>query len=190
MAWNLGLLGAASFAEFLSSFDLLEHQSITTAVGSVTFSNLNTYAADYQHLQLRLRQTPNGPNQQSLYLRFNDTTSSYSFHGFGGNGSTIYQYGVNNEPGMKPNYYSPVYNDSEMHGIIDILDFSSTNKNTTIKTFRSSIIRVTGAIEGSVEYHTGAWFNTAAVTSLSLVGSSGVVAYPAEISLYGMKKVA
>ena len=48
----LGFFAAAG-AVAGGSYDLLETTILSSNAASVTFSNLNNYAADYQHLQIR-----------------------------------------------------------------------------------------------------------------------------------------
>jgi hypothetical protein len=51
----LGVLQAQAAGQVAAgSFDLLETQVLTSSAASVTFSSLSTYAADYQHLQIRI----------------------------------------------------------------------------------------------------------------------------------------
>ena len=68
----------------VDAFDLLETQTLGTAAASVTFSSLSTYAADYQHLQIRMvAKSADGvsSNLRDLRIQVNaDTAANYAAH--------------------------------------------------------------------------------------------------------------
>jgi hypothetical protein len=74
-------------------------------------------------------------------------------------------------------------------GITDILDYTNTNKNTTVRHIGG--VETNGAasgVAGFVQMSSGAWFNTNAVTSLSfypIEGASNFVA-GTRFDLYGI----
>jgi hypothetical protein len=79
---------------------------------------------------------------------------------------------------------SPVTNaDVYCVSVIDILDYANTNKNTTVRTLQGRDTNGTGILA----LNSGAWYNTAAVTSITLAAR---VYNPTSISsfaLYGIK---
>jgi len=69
--------------------------------------------------------------------------------------------------------------------IFDILDFSSTSKNTTA---RASTGLLTGSTTNLIELNSGAHFNTSAVTSLKIQDLTGNnLVTGSRFSLYGIK---
>jgi hypothetical protein len=169
----------------VAAFDLL--QTVTpSGTGTVTFSGLDTYTS-YRHLQLRI--AARSSNAQggigSIFLRFNSSTTGYAFHNLFGSGSTVSSDANSSQAEIT---LPAIINDGATAsvfsvGIIDILDFSSSNKNTTIR----------GLIGGTttspqVRLLSGLWNNTAAVTSFTLVvGGGSNYLSGSRISLYGIK---
>ena len=177
---------AAYFPEFESD-DFLEEVVLTTSASSVTFSSLGTYAtAGYKHLQIRMvAKTSNYPG---FNLRFNsDTGNSYYMHRLYGAGGTVGTsgYGAVNEIRFVNGIPDETAAANEFGAaVVDILDFSSSSKNTTV---RAS----TGAVYTdypSVQLFSGLWINTAAVTSMTLADpAGGNFVANCRFSLYGSK---
>jgi hypothetical protein len=78
--------------------------------------------------------------------------------------------------GYAGNQFSPA--------VIDILDpFESGVKNKVVRGFSGS----PSSGDKGVAIHSGLWLNTAAVTSITLLGLSGNIDINSRISLYGLK---
>ena len=171
----------------VSAFDLLETTILGTATATVTFSSLGSYS-DYKHLQIRAvvrsdRATPF--TAVDVFARLNsDTGNNYRAHRLSGDGSSVssFAYAAVNSMGMvniptstnTANIFSPV--------VIDILDFSSSNKNTTLRALGGN----TGS-STNIGLNSGLWVNTAAVTSISLFADSSNFVAGSRFSLYGVK---
>jgi hypothetical protein len=186
----LGVLAVAGAgaAGGANSFDLLETTLLSSAAASVTFSNLNNYS-DYKHLQVRWTgQTASTFDAltDNLRMRFNGITSGvYARHRLRGQGTNVLsnadssqteillESGINRVP--NGNAFAA--------GVIDILDFSSADKNTTIRAFTNA-----PATNGDsfVSLHSGLYGQTTAVTSFQLYASTNLVA-GSRFSLYGIK---
>lgn len=67
--------------------------------------------------------------------------------------------------------------------IVDILDFSSTTKNKTVRTLTGSAYSATQQIK----LMSGSWSNTAAITSITLFEIPGAYQAGSRFSLYGLK---
>jgi hypothetical protein len=167
----------------------------TVTVGSggqatISFSNLNsTYGSTYQHLQIRavLRST-RSDTDSIYYVQFNgDTAANYRAHFLRGNGSAVtsesntasYPNGIiifGGLPGntATANAFGP--------NVIDILDPFETTKNTTIR----ALVGQSASIN-RIALESGAWFNTAALTSITLDDVFGNFAQYSRVSLYGMR---
>jgi hypothetical protein len=161
-----------------SDFDLLETQVLTTAESSVVFSGLSTYAADYQHLQIRM--ALDSSVNSSIKFRFNgDTATNYSFHYLEGNGSTAASAAVANH-----GYGYMGYSFAGYAGFVtDILDPFETSKYTTTRT-------LSGTTDGGnrVYLTSSNWRNTAALTSMQIINESGNFVTGSRFSLYGYGK--
>ena len=168
------------------AYDLLETTTLTSSASSVTFSGLGSYS-DYAHLQIRaVTRTGVGTYSETL-LQFNgDTGSNYSTHRLRGNGSNVTSSGwiadtkIHASSGEQSNSASGAY----FAMVLDILDFSSSSKNTTIRSLSGG----TGMsnTQDQVALTSGVWVNTAAVTSMEFSYSVDFQA-GSRFSLYGIK---
>lgn len=147
---------------------------------SVTFSNLGQYAGIYQHLQIRAVAKTNaavGYNILEMVLRFNGSNANYRancLRGFSGSVthfaptlSTQLLVGqtVSNDSGIGPTFGVSV---------IDILDPFETAKNTTVRSISGAgDSRSTLGPDRQISLWSGAWFDTSAVTSITLYGAYG-----------------
>lgn len=185
----LGILNSqAAAAGGGAAYDLLETQVLTSSASSVSFTGLGSYT-DYKHLQLRmtLRSTWTlGSQSLNVYGKFNSsTTSNYSWHDLNGEGSS-----VSSNAGTGQEYFriktvaSQGDADSGAFGavILDILDFSNTNKNTTIRALAG-----VNATDNWISLNSGLWQTTSAVTSISFELGAGNIDTGSRLSLYGIK---
>ena len=186
----LGILAVAGAgaAGGASAFDLLETTLISTNTSSVTFSNLNNYS-DYKHLQIRATgRTNRSANYVDIIkVQLNaDTGSNYSEHGLGGNGSAVSSYGLASQTGMPAGRFTAALVAASVFGsfVTEILDFSNSSKNTTIR----GLTGFNDSGDNQVYLHSGAWLNTNAVTSITLLSNSGnSFVSGSRFSLYGIK---
>lgn len=183
----LGILNSqAAAAGVAGAYDLLETQVLSSTATSVTFTGLGSYT-DYKHLQIRAVAQANtsGTNILNLNVQFNsDTGSNYSVHRLYG-GSTSVQSAANTSRDSlivwracerSSNDYAP--------SITDILDFSNTNKYTTIRALAGGY----ASAEKTIALSSGVWMNTSALTSISFT-NNGAVDFTAgsRFSLYGVR---
>jgi hypothetical protein len=185
----LGVLNSQATASGLANdFDLLETTLLSTTTASVTFSSLGSYSA-YKHLQLRIVTRGDTNWGGTTYLRMNsDTGSNYARHALAGFGSSVASNGNSSAafialPFTTADASEPV---AQAFGgsVIDILDFANTSKNTTVRGLGGTKRSDSGA---GIEMKSGVWINTAAVTSLTISGSSGTFLAGSRFSLYGIK---
>lgn len=183
----LGFWAASGGGAAAGSFDLLETQVLTSSAASVTFSSLSTYAADYQHLQIRMltRSSQSVAASGSTGIRFNSVGSGqYSSHILKGTGSSVLSEAFTSQDYMFSylTYGSSATANAFGPWVIDILDPFETSKNTTIRS-------IGGLPE--IRLMSGAWINTSAVTSIEIDmrdGHSFVTG--SRFSLYGLRKAA
>jgi len=167
-----------------ADYELISTTVLGSTTATVTFSGLGTSAAAYKHLQLRVAVRSNraGQNNDGLMMRFNgDTGSNYRWHALEGNGSTVTSYESGSSTSIGGYYATGATSTTNQFGVMvaDLLDFSSASKNKTM--------RMLGGQNG-LSLNSGAWFSTAAVTSIdifSLTGNSWVTG--SRFSLYGLK---
>jgi hypothetical protein len=168
---------------FPTSFDILETQVLGSTTASVTFSSLSTYAATYQHLQIRAvaKTDRAGATNDNVIMRFNgDSATNYSCHNLRGSSGSVTSGANANE--TKIICRAVGGNDGNFGAVvIDILDAFETTKHKTTRSLG-------GYATDIVELGSGSWRNTAAVSSILLdqdVGSNFLTG--SRFSLYGIK---
>ena len=159
--------------------------TVTVGAGgssSITFSSI---PSTYKHLQIRYI-ARNTSTNTGLNLNFNgDTTSTAYWHLLYGSGTAAAAYTISTayiQGGgiTTSNQTASIYG----AGVIDILDYSSTVKNKTVR----SLNGWDNNGSGFVYFHSGAWYNTNAITSLTLVtGDAANLAQYSSFALYGVK---
>jgi hypothetical protein len=141
-----------------------------TSAGAITFSSI---PQNFTHLQIRLSARSDFASAvASGFIRFNgDSGSSYPYHFITGDGATPSASGTTaGTVGYLGNFpaASTAANIFEA-SITDILDYTNTNKNKTIRTV--SGFDANGS--GQIFYASSLWLNTAAITSILLVSGGG-----------------
>ena len=162
----------------------------TTTVGSggtasITFSSMGT---GFTHLQIRsIQRTTAATTAATGQMIFNaDGGSNYRFHLLYGTGATAAAFasaqttymGISNAPGT-------TYNASMFCAVvIDILDAFNTNKYKTVRTLNGFDVNASG---GELDFMSGVWMNTNAISSITLTPSTGNWAQYSSFALYGVK---
>lgn len=174
----LGILNSQVDAGGTPAFELISTQVLSTTTATVTFSSI---PATYKHLQLRMV-VRNPTGFDSLFARFNsDTGSNYSDHNLNGDGSSVSSVNNINQTYMRfgVSLGGGSYTNQAGLSVVDILDYTNTSKNTTA---RASIGYGSG-----VQLNSGLWRNTAAITTITLLGQSYSFAAASRFSLYGIR---
>jgi hypothetical protein len=161
--------------------------AVVDASGSstVTFSNI---PQNYAHLQIRLfARSTTAAGNSNAYIQFNGVTSAaYSYHELTGSGGTAGSAGSASVTGPRICSYPAASSTVSTFGagIIDILDYANTSKNTTYRSLNGNDQNGSGY----VILFSGAWYNTDAVTSILIGDNSGgnFVQYT-HAALYGIR---
>ena len=169
----------------VAAFDLLETQVLASSAASVTFSSLSTYAADYQHLQLRMVSAQTvGSSGAAINLRFNsDTGANYSYHGLFGSGSSVGSYAGTSTTALFAGISAGNTAGTNIFGasVCDLLDVFSSSKYKTTRALE-------GSVPGEIGIMSGNWRNTAAVSSITILGDGGgSFKQFSRFSLYGIR---
>jgi len=186
MAPILGIWASGATPSKQNSFESIA----TTTVGaggasSVTFSSI---PSTYTHLQIRCF------NQQTLsrpyYLRFNSAGgTAYADHYFYGDGASV---GAGN--GSSNSYIRIGVNsgttaatDTNMFSsqVIDVLDYQNTNKYKTTRTLLGT--DTNGGTNRGVEFSSGLWQSTSAVTQIDLIAGGTTFSQYSSFALYGIR---
>jgi hypothetical protein len=170
----------------VGSMDALGVVSVSAALSSIDFLSI---PQTYSHLQIRyLAQSSNSATAaDNLGFRFNsDTGANYTRHYIDGSGTSAT--GGSNT-GVTQVYAtcaqtSPTFPNTFGVGVLDIVDYTNTNKYTTTKAISGVDFNSTG---GAVQFTSGVWLNTAAVTSINIRALSGNLTQYSHFALYGIK---
>ena len=183
----LGIMASQISGHLFTPTGSMYHISTTTlstAAASVTFSSI---AADYTHLQIRVNARCAGAYTGTTAVRAtynSDTTlTNYYSHYIKGDGSTATASSNNG-----PNYTFWIGNNNNTASafsgaVLDILDYSNTNKKTTTRALSGGDWNGSGEISlSSVN-----WSNTAAISNIVLTAYDGNMMQYSSFSLYGVK---
>jgi hypothetical protein len=167
------------------SYELISTTLLSTSTASVSFSSI---VGTYKHLQIRMT-TRSAGSADVAQLAFNsDTSNNYTDHFLYGNGSSVLS-GANTIPSFAgilvgQSLGSGETSNSFATSIVDILDYASSSKNTTVRSFYGGHT----SSWNRIYLRSGMWNSTSAVTSISLVNNGGAsFATGSRISLYGIK---
>jgi hypothetical protein len=170
---------------------LTDYESIATmnaAAGGSAYLEFTSISSAYKHLQIRgiARNSTSGSGFQIGYITFNsDTASNYSLHRLQGDGTNATASGTANTAFISTATEPQAGDTANTFGafIIDILDYSNTNKNKTVRSLDG--VDTNGA--GVIALRSGAWRNTAAISTIRITASSNNFLQYSSFALYGIK---
>jgi hypothetical protein len=185
-----GGLSASAYGLFAPSLITSSYDSIeTVTVGSggqssVAFSSISQ---SYKHLQLRINARSNSGSPTSLSFTFNGDTNNSNYYarhltfGDGTSASSIYNATLTGITGG-----SVAANTTSLiaPNVVDLIDYSSTSKNKTLKILGG--YDATGS--GAIGLGSGLWLNTNAITSITITAFGGAsFAQYSSFALYGIR---
>ena len=176
----VGLLDAGVAAS-TNSYESISTVSVTSAVSSISFTSI---PSTYKHLQIRLIAQSTGVD--AGLLTFNsDTGANYTRHRLTGNGTTAAAGASVSLNGASINSLGGYPDTANTFGatVIDILDYTDTNKYTTLRSLSGEDLNGTGFIELT----SNLWLNTAAVTNINYAAVGGDWKQYSSFALYGIK---
>jgi hypothetical protein len=167
-------------------FELIESIFLSANATSIIFNNLNQYATDYKHLQIRVTaRTSRADTGDTIRVQFNqDTASNYRSHHLAAAGTTVSSFAQPQNTSFEIYRIAGGNDAGSAFGvaIIDILDSFSSSKN-----------KITRALSGSsatyreVVLNSGLWINTSPITSISFIGGNGSFVSGSRFSIYGIR---
>jgi hypothetical protein len=147
--------------------------------GTITFSSI---PQDYKHLEIRVSylavSTSNIP-----FLRLNgDSSNLYNSYNLNGAGSSASQTSYSSTEMLVGGVNVGAGTTGPFAFVSRLLDYSSTAKTKTVKTF-------SGVIAGTSEVGltSGLWRSTSAINSITIYANSTVFATNSRFSLYGIR---
>lgn len=180
----LGIWASQNYPRATFDFDSLA--TVTVGSGGSTSVSFTSIPSTYAHLQIRSSFTTS-TGGQVISVRLNsDTGSNYTLHSLVGNGSAASADSGTSQP------YSPIFGrvvgtstTNPTVVVTDILDYTNTNKNTTLRSLGGN----DNNGSGEINLISGLWLNTAAITSIEISPYNGAVNFKeySHFALYGIK---
>ena len=169
------------------SYDALAVYTVPSGgASSITFAGIPQ--SGYQHLQLRvLTRSDRSAANSNIYMGFNGdtTTGNYYGHYLSGDGTSA---GAGAKIGSTTAAAIISAADTSTANVftgavIDILDYTNTNKN---KVFRSLNGYDTNG-DGRIFFMSGLWINTNAINSIQITDALGNFKQYSQFALYGIR---
>lgn len=156
------------------TYDLIASTTIAAATSSVVFGSL---PQTYRDLVLIVN--ADGTSQTELYVRMNeDTASTYTAVRMQGSGSTTASTTYSGTGGMRLNGNGDIMTNFSFNAVIQLLDYSATDKHKTVLSRTSS--------SQGVDANAGRWPSTSAITSVRAYPFAGSFDVGSTFNLYGI----
>lgn len=160
--------------------------SETVGVGGAASIQFTNIPPIYKHLQIRFMTRSAGSSSSRVNLNINgDTSSTAAWHSFYGTGAAVAGYTIGTayiQVGSMPTSANTAGNFGV--GVIDILDYSNSNKNKVVRSLGGHDLNGSGL----VLLNSGARYNTEILTSITLTPNAAEnFAQYSIASLYGVK---
>jgi len=186
-----GIIASSYFAAS-GAFESIASAAGTGSSGTITFSSI---PSTYQHLQIRFvgKTTTNDSNVR-LFIRLNGNTgSNYARHSLNGDGASVSAAGGSSQTSMVLSLtgggtiIGSLPANVVGAGIIDIHDYASTTKNTTIRAFSGVDTNNDANATGLINLDSGLFNDTSAINSITLYVDGLNFATTTQFALYGIK---
>lgn len=168
----------------LGSYDSIATATGTGSSGTISFTSI---PSTFNHLQIRfIARDTRATTRDDIYFQVNsDTGTNYAVHYLYGDGASV----VAGASANAGNGYvgSIAANNAAANiigvGIMDILDYSNTNKFKTVRVLNGEDQNGSGY----VYFNSGLWRSTNAITSIDIKTTSGNFTTSSTFALYGIK---
>lgn len=157
--------------------------TVTVGAGGSSTITFSSIPSTYKHLQLRSNDLKTSAGDTTA-MRFNsDSGANYTRHFLYGDGSAATASASTGDTGFRIAGAAGNGSTTSPFGVVvDILDYTNTNKYKTIR----SLSGVDKNGSGEVALISGLWLNSSAVTSITLYAGSNFAQY-SHFALYGIK---
>jgi hypothetical protein len=166
----------------LTGFVSIATTTLSSNQSTITFSAIPQV---YKHLQIRAVHQSTTASWTNLSLNSDTTASNYAMHRLSGDGATAFSeaYVSSNQRRFFTSYPSPYWCSS----VIDILDYTNTNKNTTVRGLHSWAGNNASGFNGEVNFISNLWLNTAAVSTIDITIPGQNFTTYSTFALYGIE---
>jgi hypothetical protein len=169
------------------AYDSLATVTLSASAASIDFVGI---PSGYKHLQIRyLSRSSRTATTDSFSIRFNsDTASNYARHYLYGDGASASAGASTSQTSANIGTQAAASASANIFGVgvIDVLDYTSSNKNKTIRCLSGTDQNGSG----DIQLTSGLYFATpAAITSITLLAQGGSANFVANstFALYGIK---
>ncbi len=185
---QLGILASQISGHLASPTSYESIATVTVGAGGSSTITFSSIPSTYKHLQIRgIARTNRTQVQDALRVRFNsDSGSNYAHHYLLGDGSSASAGANTSITGILIDGIVGDTGGSNAYGglVMDILDYSNTNK---YKTLRSLSGREDNT-QGAIWFESGLWQNSNAVSTVTIIPNGGTLFNQySQFALYGVK---
>lgn len=166
------------------SFESIQTQYLSS--GNQTSVSFTSIPATFKHLQIRAIAQDSATNPPyNAGLTFNsDSGSNYAVHWIAGDGASASSFNNFNTTYIEFGYLNgPTTSTSYSACVIDILDYTNTNKYKTTRMLQG--YDKNGS--GRVDITSGLWRNTSAISTITLSSLGTSLRQYSHFALYGVK---
>ena len=182
MAPILGIW-ASSVAQTADTGAMFPLQVVTVGAAGASSIEFTNIPNTYKHLQLRyIARNATAAYFVRLQFNSNTTASNYSYHVLNGTGAAVTAGAGANEGYNYAPRQSTAANTFGV-GVVDILDYADTNKNTTIR----GLGGYDNNGSGDIDFLSGAFYQTTAISSIQITVAGGSYQQYSQFALYGIK---
>lgn len=188
----LGIIASQNYPRVTNSYESIA--TVTVGAGGAANIQFTSIPSTYTHLQIRgiAKTNDTADDRQPVRAIFNsDTGNNFSRHLLFGNGSSAtYDYGTSTTARLGASVISNFASYANMFTayIIDILDYTNTNKNTTVRALGGfNTNDATANNFSQIALGSFTWLDTNAITSIQLQPFSNNFVQYSQFALYGIK---
>ena len=190
----LGIMASSISGSKIATGAFYSIATATVTSGGTTSVTFSSIPSTYTHLQIRAiandTYTVSAPSSGQIYVNFNgDTGTNYWYHSIYGTGTAASSQGGGGYSGiyvLAGTTTGGVANNLMTPSIMDILDYTNTNKYKTTRTLSGTNVNATGGGK-YIALQSGAWANTAAITSIVITSLGTAFDQYSSFALYGVK---
>jgi hypothetical protein len=166
------------------AYDALSTVTVPSGgAASVTFAGIPN---NYKHLQIRCltKSSLAGPSS-AIGVQFNSVTTGYFNHGIYGDGASAAAYATTSSNNAGSLFIAGSSTTNMFGaGIIDVLDYASSDKNKTIRILSGADFNGSG----QVRFASGSFASTSPITSFTLLDvNGGTLSQFSQFALYGVR---
>lgn len=182
----LGIVASGNYPRSNPSYESIATVNVSTAQSTISFTSI---PSTFKHLQVRwlARSTATGGDSAStLRMKLNSSAGTYRSHGLLGTGTSAIAGDSATSTGDWIYYAIPNASVTASMfgvGVIDVLDYTNTSKNT-VSRMLAGFDKNGG---GQVGLQSHLWVDTSAVTQIDFSLGTGNFTQYSSFALYGIK---